>query len=161
MLKLITLKFEEKIEGFDDTVLANVLIGKKIIRWDAQLIQRKTDHYWTILVEYEPSLPGGTQPLPSKKKKDGYKDLMTEGDWPLFEALREWRGETSRKEGVPSYILFTNVQLAKIATLRPVSLNALQQINGIGKAKRERYGNAVLNILCSFEHPEKREDTNG
>jgi len=150
MLKVLTLKFEEKTEGFDDSFLSNQLAGKKIISWNAQFIQRKADHYWTVLVEYEPvSFLPSDQPV-AKRQNQSYKDIMTEQDWPLFEALRKWRGETSRKEGVPPYILFTNLQLAKIAVTKPSSLNALQQIQGIGKAKRENYGKAVLNIIGSF-----------
>ena len=80
---------------------------------------------------------------------------MTENDWPLFEVLREWRGESSKKEGVPPYIIFTNIQLAKIAVTRPTSLNALQDIEGIGNAKREKYGKAILLIIKSHGLPVK------
>jgi len=155
MLRIFTLKFEEKLEGFDDSRLCEFLAGKELVRWESHLITTKNDHYWTILLEYLPAAPASPKPSGNKVRKksnESYKDIMTEQDWPLFKSLREWRGETSKKEGVPPYILFTNLQLAKIATTRPTSLNALQGINGIGNAKREKYGNDVLKIVKNFNH---------
>lgn len=34
--------------------------------------------------------------------------------------------------------------------MRPASLNALQSIDGIGKAKIEKYGKEVLQVVASF-----------
>ena len=155
------------MESFDDSRLCEFLAGKELVRWEAHFITTKNDHYWTILVEYVPTAPGSPKSLGSegtKKRNESYKDIMTEQDWPLFTNLREWRGETSKKEGVPPYILFTNLQLAKIAVTRPTSLNALQGINGIGKAKREKYGNDVLRIVENFDQQEDvgaREENRG
>ncbi len=158
MLKIFTIKFEDKHESFNESILTGFLDGKEIIRWDAHLITRKNDHYWTVLVEYE-SAPTDLRMVQkgvgTPNRNERYKDIMTDKDWPLFKILREWRGERSRKEGVPPYIIFTNLQLARIAVTRPVSLNALQEIDGIGKAKREKYGKAVLKIIASFENPER------
>jgi superfamily II DNA helicase RecQ len=55
--------------------------------------------------------------------------LLSENDWPLFKVLREWRGELSKKEGIPPYIICTNIKLAKLAVMRPSSLNGLQEID--------------------------------
>jgi ATP-dependent DNA helicase RecQ len=81
------------------------------------------------------------------KKDEKYKEILTENDWPIFKRLKEWRAEKCKKEGVPPYIVFTNLQLAKIAATRPTSLNAIQQIEGIGNSKREKYGNEILQII--------------
>lgn len=62
----------------------------------------------------------------AEKKEEGYKTILTDADWPLFKMLKEWRGEESKKEGVPSYIICNNMQLARISVMRPTSLNALQ-----------------------------------
>jgi len=116
------------------------------------------------LVEYVPAASqasGITKTSPSKKNNESYKDIMSESDWPLFEFLREWRGETCKKEGVPPYILCTNLQLAKIAVTRPASLNALQGIKGIGKAKREKYGADILKIVELFEQQETADRGDG
>jgi ATP-dependent DNA helicase RecQ len=64
-----------------------------------------------------------------------------------FEALRAWRLETAQREGLPSYMVFSNRTLAALAQARPTTGDALLAIPGIGPAKHERYGTAVLAIL--------------
>ena len=76
----------------------------------------------------------------------------------MFKRLREWRGETSKAERVPPYIIFTNMQLAKIAITRPESLNALQGIEGVGNVKRKKYGEQLIELIKSFGINVKKED---
>jgi ATP-dependent DNA helicase RecQ len=65
---------------------------------------------------------------------------------PLLEALRKWRVETAREHGVPAYVVFHDSTLESLAALRPRSLDELKRISGIGAAKLERYGEALLAI---------------
>ncbi|TFH42044.1 MAG: hypothetical protein E4G94_06960, partial [ANME-2 cluster archaeon] len=48
------------------------------------------------------------------------------------------------------YIICTNIQLAKLAVMRPSSLNGLQEIEVIGKSKTEKYGKNSLQIISSY-----------
>jgi ATP-dependent DNA helicase RecQ len=66
---------------------------------------------------------------------------------PLFERLREWRAGVAREHGVPAYVVFHDGTLLTIAQSRPRTLEALGQISGIGAAKLERYGAAVLQMV--------------
>jgi superfamily II DNA helicase RecQ len=149
MLKIFTIKFEDKLESFNDAVLHDFLADKAIIKWESHFFERKNDCYWTVMVEYSLLSPSAntTFTKTTSQKEENYKELLTENDWPLFNVLREWRGKTCKEEGVPPYIIFTNMQLAKIAVTRPNSLNALQEIEGIGNSKREKYGRAILQLI--------------
>jgi DNA helicase-2/ATP-dependent DNA helicase PcrA len=73
-------------------------------------------------------------------------------DEELFEALRDWRSRTARADSVPAYVVFTDLTLQAIAETRPESEQALLRINGIGKAKIEKYAEPVL-ALVSGERP--------
>jgi ATP-dependent DNA helicase RecQ len=64
-----------------------------------------------------------------------------------FEALRSWRLEQAREQGVPPYVVFHDRTLLEIAARRPSDLAALSQVGGVGAAKLERYGQAVLQLL--------------
>nr|WP_066522508.1 DNA helicase RecQ [Curtobacterium ammoniigenes] len=66
----------------------------------------------------------------------------------LFEALRAWRAETARAQSVPAYVVFSDATLRGIAATRPTSIEALQEISGIGAAKRDAYGEAVLAVVA-------------
>ena len=68
----------------------------------------------------------------------------------LFEALREWRLETAREADVPAFVVFTDATLTAIAEKVPRDVAALSRITGVGPAKLERYGAAVLSLLEEF-----------
>ncbi|MFT5224133.1 MAG: DNA helicase-2/ATP-dependent DNA helicase PcrA, partial [Glaciecola sp.] len=71
-----------------------------------------------------------------------------EADGPLFEALRDWRGELARSTGKPAYTIFANVTLMEIAEARPADLRALSGCRGVGPTKLEKYGDEVLEIVA-------------
>jgi superfamily II DNA helicase RecQ len=166
MLKIFTIKFESSVESFNDTILSNFLSDKAVTRWKSHFFTNQNDHYWTVIVEYK-SLPTSSVFRSFKKetkRNEKYKEILTQTDWPLFKRLREWRNETGKMQGVPPYIIFTNEQLAVISITRPTSLNAFQQVPGVGKAKKEKYGNEVIQIIksCGLPLPENRvEEQNG
>jgi DNA helicase II / ATP-dependent DNA helicase PcrA len=68
-------------------------------------------------------------------------------DEALFERLRAWRMETAKAESVPAYVVFTDLTLQAIAEVRPATADQLLSINGIGRNKQEKYGDAVLELL--------------
>jgi DNA helicase-2/ATP-dependent DNA helicase PcrA len=71
-------------------------------------------------------------------------------EWtPLAERLRAWRLARARADGVPPYVVFHDTVLHAIADAQPKSLGDLSQIAGVGPAKLERYGDAVLAQLAA------------
>ncbi len=84
----------------------------------------------------------GTRPSPSTAPATGADDV-------LFVALRSWRTEQARAAKVPPYVVFADKVLHAIAAHRPGDLGALSRISGVGPAKLERYGAAVLAVVAS------------
>ena len=70
-------------------------------------------------------------------------------DEPLFQALRRWRLEVARAQAVPPYVVFHDATLAAIAAARPASKRALAAVPGVGAAKLERYGDAILDVVAA------------
>ncbi len=68
-------------------------------------------------------------------------------DEPVFLALREWRAGKARELGVPAYVILHDRTLAELAALRPRTQGELLNVPGIGLAKAERYGEALLAVL--------------
>ncbi|MDQ1698542.1 MAG: ATP-dependent helicase UvrD/PcrA, partial [Frankiaceae bacterium] len=77
------------------------------------------------------------------------KPLRPKGlsDDPVVQALREWRLERSRDDGVPAYVVFDNKTLEAIAERRPADRGELASVPGVGPAKLERYADDVLRIV--------------
>ena len=70
-------------------------------------------------------------------------------EWtPAADRLRAWRLARAREDGVPPYVVFHDTVLHAIADAQPKSLGDLSQIAGVGPAKLERYGDAVLALLA-------------
>jgi DNA helicase-2/ATP-dependent DNA helicase PcrA len=71
-----------------------------------------------------------------------------ESDDPLFRRLRAWRLAAAREQSLPAYVIFSDATLQAIADARPASIAELVRVPGVGAAKLERYGAAVLE-LCA------------
>jgi DNA helicase II / ATP-dependent DNA helicase PcrA len=65
----------------------------------------------------------------------------------LFDALRAWRLEVARGNGLPPYVVFHDSTLRAIAERRPGSLADLAGIAGIGPTKLDRYGADIVGIV--------------
>jgi ATP-dependent DNA helicase RecQ len=72
---------------------------------------------------------------------------LTAADEALFERLRSWRLERARVQNVPPYVVFDDRTLREVAAARPASEADLLAVRGVGPAKAERYGAAILEIV--------------
>ena len=69
----------------------------------------------------------------------------------LFETLRKLRYEISKEESVPAYVIFSDAALRQMETERPMSDTELLAIDGVGKAKLEKYGEAFIKVIQDFQ----------
>jgi RecQ family ATP-dependent DNA helicase len=67
--------------------------------------------------------------------------------------LREWRSAEAKRLRVPAYVVLHDRTLTEVARTRPVSPNQLLAIDGIGPAKVERFGEAILEVCASEVSP--------
>lgn len=94
--------------------------------------------------------------LPAKKSKPA-KDragksaaeevdkLKGEGE-ALAARLREWRSTEAKRLRVPAFVVMHDKTLIAVARNRPVDSRALLEIDGIGAAKAEKFGEAILGL---------------
>ncbi len=64
-----------------------------------------------------------------------------------FQALRSWRTDQARDQGMPPYIIFNDRTLKAIAAAAPTSPAELARCHGVGATKLDRYGDDVLELL--------------
>ena len=69
----------------------------------------------------------------------------------LFEVLRKLRYEISKEESVPAYVIFSDAALRQMETDRPMSETELLAIDGVGKAKLEKYGETFIKAIQDFQ----------
>ena len=69
----------------------------------------------------------------------------------LFERLKKLRYEISKEENVPAYVIFSDAALRQMENIRPMSDEELITIDGVGKVKLEKYGDAFIKAIIDFQ----------
>jgi ATP-dependent DNA helicase RecQ len=95
-----------------------------------------------------------------KKAKAAVAELAPELV-PAFEALRAWRAEQAREQGVPAYVIFHDATLREIATVWPKSVAELGTISGVGEKKLATWGEGVLGVLGALGGAAGAADASG
>jgi ATP-dependent DNA helicase RecQ len=72
---------------------------------------------------------------------------VTDADLQLLEALKVWRRDEARSQGVPAYVILHDSTLVELARRRPTDLMQMTGISGIGAKRLERYGAALLRLV--------------
>ena len=73
----------------------------------------------------------------------------------LFESLRKLRYEIAKEEEVPAYVIFSDAALRQMEVNRPMSEEEFIVIDGVGKAKLEKYGDAFIKTIIAFQKNKK------
>ena len=82
-------------------------------------------------------------------------------DSELFAMLKGLRKQMAQKLGVPGYVIFQDPSLEQMATMYPITVEELQQIQGVGAGKAKRYGKEFLELIkrhCEDNGIERAEE---
>ena len=159
----------ETLAGLSTTGILSDQPPKTVEAWidsaiGAELLRASDDVYRTLsltrlgrdvmagrvsAVELAP--PRTEAPREKKAARRGKASLPLDAAGPvdeaLLERLRSWRREEATRRGVPAYVVFHDKTLAAIASHRPSTLSSLSGVPGIGPAKLDAYGSAILALI--------------
>ena len=65
----------------------------------------------------------------------------------LYAMLKDLRKKVSQKHQLPPYVIFQDVSLEQMATVYPITLEELQNIQGVGAGKARRYGKEFVELI--------------
>lgn len=71
-------------------------------------------------------------------------------DMPLYSMLRELRKDVARKKNVPPYVVFMDPSLEQMATVYPITLDELQNIQGVGIGKAKKFGAEFCKLIKDY-----------
>jgi len=97
---------------------------------------------------HEPEPASGRSSSRTAKRSDVPEDGE---ERELFEALRSCRTRLAKDQDVPPYVVFGDKTLLAMVEYRPSSSSEFRQLHGVGDVKLERYGDAFLEVICSFD----------
>jgi len=88
--------------------------------------------------------------LIEEKSKIKKRKVDLDYDVELFELLRTKRKELADAKGIPPYTIFHDKTLAEICSVYPKTPDEMLDISGIGKAKLEKYGKVLFDIILPY-----------
>ena len=71
-------------------------------------------------------------------------------DLTLIAMLKDLRKEMAKKYDLPAYVIFQDISLDQMATMFPVTLEELQNIQGVGVGKAKRYGKPFCDLIRTY-----------
>jgi uncharacterized protein YpbB len=83
----------------------------------------------------------------ANKKLTPVSDIPNAG---LFFELKNWRDQICNEQDLPIYLVANNNSLKEIANFLPRTAQHLQMISGFGKAKTEKYGAEILEMVEDY-----------
>ncbi|GKV54530.1 ATP-dependent DNA helicase RecQ [Sporosarcina sp. NCCP-2222] len=84
-------------------------------------------------------------------RKGTVKSKQITKEDPLFNQLRALRMQLAQEAGVPPFVVFSDKSLRDMAAKMPTSEEEFLEVNGVGTAKMERYGEAFIQEIITFQ----------
>ena len=141
-VKIFKIRVSDEFLIADQDLINDFLAQSEVLHTNSKLIEEEIN-YWSVLISYE-----------EKKLKNGLskatpmsEDELSEEETIIYNKLKDWRSEKAKEIQLPAYIIFHNAHLISIAKHKPNNLEDLEQINGLGKSKTEKYGAEIIDVL--------------
>jgi superfamily II DNA helicase RecQ len=144
-LKLFILPVKNLVEAEGE--MNGFLRSHRVLAVKKEFVADGENSFWTLCVEYLESA-GAAAAWGGKGPKVDYKEVLKPAEFEVFSRLREWRKAAAEKEGVPVYTVLTNEQLAQIVQKKVGTKAGLKEVGGVGEARVEKYGEAMLKVLA-------------
>jgi ATP-dependent DNA helicase RecQ len=140
----------DEMRGYIDQLIAHGLLQQSGDQYpvlqltgDGAMLLRDPAAAATLSLARQRKPPKGRGPARSRVEKESWAGV----DRDLFEALRSLRLRLARARGVPPYVIFHDTTLRELAKHKPMTMDALRHIYGVGARKAEDHGEAVLNLI--------------
>ena len=99
-------------------------------------------------------------------KEDYESENSSEGscgalDPQLYAMLKDLRKNFAKKHKLPPYVIFQDVSLEQMATMYPVNMQELQNVQGVGAGKAKRFGKEFCELIkkyCADNEIERPEE---
>lgn len=142
----------------DQEAIDDFCTRHRLVSVDKRFVERGEFCYWSVCITYlEPSsAPANPTQAVNKRGQVDYREVLDAEDFAVYTKLRDLRKAISEAENAPIYAVFSNAQMADMVTKRVTSTTAMGEINGVGDAKLQKYGERFLNLLkTEFPAPTK------
>ena len=96
-------------------------------------------------------MPSTIRKRQEKEKEQAQKRKRTAGvNDELFQLLRQVRKRLAQETGLPPYRIFSDATLLDMVEKRPLSDEAMLDVNGVGEQKLKSFGDAFRDVIMDF-----------
>lgn len=141
-VKVLKIRISDQFQNMDEAILNDYLERYDIVDLNTQLVQGDIN-FWSVFINYEEKQ---IKPTSSKTNVNPDEQLSDE-ETIIYDKLKNWRAEKAKESQLPPYIIFHNAHLVAIAKHKPSNFEDLENIKGLGKAKIEKYGVEIIEVL--------------
>lgn len=96
----------------------------------------------------DPKTGGGVGRKTAKRTAAQAASLESEADRALLDQLKTLRLSIAKAGNIPPYVVFHDKTLIDMVVRKPATLEAMQDVPGIGQSKLEKYGQIFLDALA-------------
>jgi len=91
-----------------------------------------------------------------KSKSQTFENNLDDRGKAIVNALKQKRRELADEARVPAYVIFSDKTIFDLGVKKPATIAELDNIFGIGKAKKDKYGELIIKLVTS--HNKKKFD---
>lgn len=130
----------------------------EFLRKENKILTKSKEFYegiWYFVIEYIPNTYTPAKPDSVKKGKEikDYAEILPPEQFKIYSKLRDCRSILAQEKSCPVYVIFTNEQLAELATGGAISLEAMKKLKGFGEGKFNQYAARFLQIWEAKNQP--------
>jgi len=151
-IRIFTIPFNEETQTFHDDLVQQFCVNKRVHKIETRFFTRNHCPFWTVAVHFGQILSEERALRSSGGSSRDLEQTLDDQQKALLIRLKEWRRDEADKAGFPVYLIATNAQLVNIIHQKCSTLESLKLVKGFGKAKIEKYGKAVTEMVRQFYH---------
>jgi len=159
-VRVITMRYQEGLQGFSEDLLQKVTFGKTVLNVSEHFFLHGNVPHLTLVLQLgdAPHYDNADGFRPRNQNVPNPEEDLSDRQVAAYRSLKAWRNETSKTEGRPAYAIARNVQLAALVKSAPKTLAEIKEVEGLGSAFCEHYGERVLSLLGELSKEEMPKD---
>ena len=88
--------------------------------------------------------------VPKKPKKEKAASPVSTAHPELYARLKTWRNEKASELDLPHYMILPLKAMNELASKLPATTDNLSGVKGIGKKKKEKFGDEIIKIIADY-----------
>ena len=104
----------------------------RLVKVRERFIEEGLDSFWCISADFIEKSCSKAKKSGENKTKVDYKEKLPAHIFTLYANLRDWRNQEAARSGLIPYSVFTNEELAQMATKKVRSKEEMRTVKGVG-----------------------------